>query len=75
MKVGRNNCLEKFHSKYRGGRGDRVSPRVGNYERSEYQKPRGSEERMKSATFTMEFNSYEQVPNNVAQQIIEGKTK
>jgi len=23
----------------------------------------------------MEFNSYEQVPNNVAQQIIEGKTK
>ncbi len=27
------------------------------------------------ASFTMEFNSYEQVPSNVAQQIIEGKTK
>ncbi len=27
------------------------------------------------ASFTMEFNSYEQVPNNVAQQIIEGKVK
>ena len=27
------------------------------------------------ASFTMEFSSYEQVPSNVAQQIIEGKTK
>lgn len=27
------------------------------------------------ASFTMEFNKYEQVPSNVAQQIIEGKTK
>jgi elongation factor G len=27
------------------------------------------------ASFTMEFNSYEQVPSNVAQQIIDGKVK
>ena len=27
------------------------------------------------ASFTMEFNRYDQVPSNVAQQIIEGKVK
>ena len=27
------------------------------------------------ASFTMEFNSYESVPSNIAQEIVEGKRK
>jgi len=58
---------EKLHGKHRGGRGDWVSPRVGNYS-----KPRVLKER---SDFNMEFNMYEEVPGNISQEIVEGKRR
>jgi len=50
-----------------------VPPWWKDRERSDRQKPKVSGERAERATFSMEFDHYEKVPENIAQEIIEGK--
>ena len=68
--------IYEFHSKHRGGRGDWVSPRGGKpgARKGEARNQRFLEsERSKRIYYG--FDTYEEVPGIIAQEIIDGKRR